>query len=145
MSVTIEAVVARKDPSLPRFIVVPAQAIASWQLTATTTVDATLNGIALGRRSLVPWGDGVRWFISLSEPQCRRAGVDTGDRVTLTLARTSEALPAELESLLAENAKARAAWQRLTAPQQRMLRENVLAAKQPATRRRRAERELLGV
>lgn len=143
-SITIEGVVSRLDPRVPRFVVVPAKAISAWELTETITIEASLNGVNLGRRSLVPWGDGLKWTVTLTEPQCRKAGVDTGDRVTLVLRRTEEARPAELEDLLASNAKARAVWQRLTSAQQRMLREDVLAAKQPETRRRRAERQLLG-
>lgn len=141
--VTIEGVVARLDPRVPRFVVVPATAIAEWRLTGTTAVEVTLNGVDLGRRSLVPWGDDLKWSVTLTEPQCRRVGVDTGDPATLVLRRTEEARPAELEDLLATNAHARAGWERLTAAQQRMLREDVLAAKQPETRRRRAERQLL--
>jgi hypothetical protein len=143
-SITIEGVVGRLDPRVPRFVAVPAKAIAEWRLTGTTAVEATLNGVDLGRRSLVPGGDGLKWSITLTEPQCRRAGVGTGDRITLVLRRTEEARPAELEELLASNAQARAAWERLTPAQQRMLREDILAAKQASTRRRRAERQLLG-
>jgi hypothetical protein len=143
-SITIEDVVGRLDPRVPRFVVVPAKAIAEWQLTGTTTVEVTLNGVGLGRRSLVPWGDDRKWSVTLTEPQCRKVGIDTGDRVTLVLKRTEEARPAELEELLTANAHARAAWERLTPAQQRMLREEILAAKQPETRRRRAERQLLG-
>jgi len=54
----------------------------------------------------------------------------------------STELPSELAALIAKNKAARAAWERLTPAQQRMLRENVAAGKQPATRARRAAREL---
>ncbi len=143
-SITIECVVGRLDPRVPRFVVVPAKAVAEWQLTGTTAVEVTLNGVDLGRRSLVPWGDDLKWSVTITEPQCRKVGVDTGDRVTLVLRRAEEARPAELEHLLATDVHARRAWERLTPAQQRMLREEVLAAKQPETRRRRAERQLLG-
>jgi len=56
--------------------------------------------------------------------------------------RASTALPAELSELLAKHKTARAAWERLTPAQQRMLREEVAAAKQSTTRARRAARML---
>jgi uncharacterized protein YdeI (YjbR/CyaY-like superfamily) len=46
--------------------------------------------------------------------------------------------------LLKADRAARAAWDRLTRAQQRMLREVIGAAKQSATRERRARRVLLG-
>ena len=73
-----------------------------------------------------------------------KAGVDTGDEVGLVLRRASEAMPAELERLLAEEPAARRAWDGLTAARRRALREHVAAAKRPATRVRRSERALLG-
>jgi len=136
-SIQLTAVIARKDPRLPRFVVVPSSAIDAWRLTQTTVVEGTLNGHELGRRSLKKW-DEQRWFIDLPQPLCERAKVDTGSRIQLVLEIASDKLPAELEDLLATNPAAKRAWDRLSQGSQRMLRENVAAAKQPATRARRA-------
>ena len=141
MSVRVRAVVARHHPKLPRFVVIPSSAIASWKLTATTTVEGTINNEDLGRRDIKQWDD-ARWFIDMPEPLCKRVGVDVGDEVTLDLRIASEELPAELAALISSNAIARCAWESLTKPQQRMLRENVAAAKTSATRERRARKEL---
>lgn len=54
----------------------------------------------------------------------------------------STELPAELAALISKNRTARAAWERLTPPQQRMLSEDVAAAKGSVTRARRAARHL---
>ncbi len=119
----------------------PASAVAAWNLEGTTVVEGTLDGVDLGRRSLKRW-DADRWFVDLPGTWCRNAGVSTGDGVELTLRIASSELPQELARLIAESATAQAAWRRLTASQQRMLREHVLAAKRPKTRERRARRGL---
>ena len=129
--------VERKHPALPRFVLVPNRSIAPWLLDGTTVVELTVNGVETGRRTLKP-GDRENWYMDLPEPVCRRAGIETGDRVTLVLRLASEALPEELARLLATDPAARARWERLTPSWQRMLSEHIQAAKQTATRERRA-------
>lgn len=133
--------IQRKDPRLPRFVVIPAQLLTPWSLSGTTVTEANLNGTEIGRRTLKPW-DADRWFVELSEPICRLVGVETGDRVRVSLRLASTGLPAELAGVIAKHSKAKAVWASLSVSQQRMIREQVLAAKAPDTRRRRAERAL---
>lgn len=135
--VTIE----RKDPKLPRFVVIPAGPVEKWGIRETTIVEGLMKGLEIGRRTLKRW-DEQRWFIELPDPLCKKAGVDTGASVTIILRLASSELPEELSKLLAEDASAKAAWEKLTQGQQRMLREEIAAAKQPATRVRRAQRAL---
>jgi uncharacterized protein YdeI (YjbR/CyaY-like superfamily) len=71
-----------------------------------------------------------------------KANVETGDRVKLSLKIGSEELPEELAQLIKRNSPARARWEQLTPGQKRMLCKEVLAAKQPATRERRAARSV---
>jgi len=137
----VTGIIERKHPKLPRFLVVPSDAVASWRLVRTTVVEGTLNGVEIGRRTIKYW-DEQRWFIELPEPFCRRARVDTGDTVVLTLRIAADDLPEELSRLIARDRRAKTAWERLTVSQQRMLREHVASAKQPATRERRAVRGL---
>lgn len=139
--VTLLCEVERKDRRLPRFMVVPAQLLDGWKLDGTTVVEATVNAVAVGRRSLKKWDD-ERWFVELTQPMCDRAGVDTGDRVKLSLRLASDELPEELATLIARSRRAQAAWAKLTPAQQRMLREEVFAAKSTDARHRRAERGL---
>jgi len=141
ISVALLTIVQRKQPNLPRFVVIPAQLVADWQLTGTTTVEGTLNGIDIGRRSLKPW-DEQRWFVELPEPLCKKARVEKGHSVTIVMSLALEEMPAELTQLMASDPKAKSAWEKLTASQQRMLREHIVAAKQPATRERRARQAL---
>ncbi|MDE2924635.1 MAG: YdeI/OmpD-associated family protein [Acidobacteriota bacterium] len=140
-TITLRSRVERHQPDLPRYVVVPESAVAPWKLGGTTVVEGTAGGFDFGRRSLKRW-DADRWFLDLPGKWCRDAGVSTGDEVELTLRVASSALPAELARLIGESASAQAAWQRLTASQQRMLREHVLAAKRLETRERRARRGL---
>lgn len=139
--VELEAVIERKAPSLPRFIVIPSGLVAPWKLVGTTALEGTLNGASLGRRNIKPW-DAERWFIEIPETLCRQTGVDTGDRVRLVLSVAPEETPGELTEILETDPEAMTRWWRMTASQQRMLREDVLAAKTSATRRKRALRVL---
>lgn len=143
-SLALLVTIERKDPKLPRFVVVPAWALAKWGLTETTVVEGTLKGVDLGRRTLKRWDD-QRWFVELPEPLCRRAGVETGDSMTIILRIASTELPLELAQLLSSDKAAQAAWEKLTPSQQRMLREQIASAKQAATRERRARQALCSV
>ncbi|MEK6335338.1 MAG: YdeI/OmpD-associated family protein [Acidobacteriota bacterium] len=80
--------------------------------------------------------------MDLSNQACHQANIETGDRVNLTLQIAETGLPEELARLLKQSPQARARWEALTPGQQRMLREEILAAKQVGTRERRAARAL---
>ena len=140
-SLALQAVIERKAPNLPRFVVIPAVHLATWHLAGTTVIEGSLNEVPLGRRSLKPW-DSDRWFLELPGPLCAKAGVDVGDRVRLTIQRAPEELPLELAELLRSDAQAKAQWTALTPAQQRMLREHVMEARHSTTRARRAARGL---
>lgn len=140
-AVEVRTTVERKHPGLPRYVVVPAEAVAPWKLEGTTVVEGTLNGHELGRRTLKRWDD-ERWFVELTARFCEAAGVDTGDPARLTLRRASEDLPTELSRLLEESPDARARWNALSRSRRRMLREHVASAKTSSTRERRAARAL---
>jgi SAM-dependent methyltransferase len=140
----LRTVIERKSAGLPRFVVVPSEVVAPWRLGATTVVDVTLNGRPIGRRSLKHWGrERDCWFLDLTQAQCDRAGVDSGDSVSVELRRGDTAPPKELADLLEASSAARAAWDSLTAARQRSLGEHVRSAKRAETRARRASAALL--
>lgn len=139
--VELDAVIERKDPSLPRYVVVPAPAVACLGLEGTTVIEGTLAGIDLGRQTIKRW-DGERWFVTVTEAICRKAGIDTGDLVRLVFRVAPETMPPELEELLRIDPAAAARWRAMTDAQRRMLREDVLARKSPAARARCAARWL---
>ena len=130
-------------PQFSRLVTIPLAKVAPWKLTGTTIVEGTINDTPLGRRSLKRWDERGCWWIDLPDPLCKKAKIDMGDEVTLVIRLASEDLPQELEELLAQNAKAAAKWKSMTAAQQRMLREEIFAAKTSATRTKRAEKWLL--
>jgi hypothetical protein len=137
----LEVLIERKLASLPGYVVVPAVALAPWKLAGTTTVEGTLDGVPLGRRSLKRW-DEARWFLELKREHLAATGKSPGARATLVIHVASSALPSELQALLERDAAARKRWQALTEARQRMLREEILAAKSSEARARRAERAL---
>ncbi len=141
-TLNVTSTIEHKHEGLPRFVCIPMKKVDPWQLTGTTTVDLSINDVNVGRRSLKCWDDRNCWWMDLSNNVCRKAGIETGDRVKLTLKVASEELPAELEELLRKNSAARQRWELLTPGQQRMLREDILTAKQSSTRARRAARAL---
>ncbi len=143
ISVGLLAKVQRKQPNLPRFVIVPSQLLTDWGIKETTIVEGSLNGIDFGRRSLKRW-DEQRWFIELPDTVCKKARVDTGHSVTLVMWLALNEMPAELTKLIADDPQAKSNWEKMTASQQRMLKEQVAAAIQPATRERRARLALSG-
>lgn len=141
-TITLSAIIERKQPDLPRYVVIPTATIQAWQLAGTTAINVALNGIAVERRTIKYW-DEARWFLSITNTDCRRLGVDTGDTIELTMNVAATDLPAELAELLRSDAQARARWEALTQGQRRMLCEEIVAAKQSVTRERRARKALL--
>ena len=141
--ISVVTTVIRHNPQFSRLVTIPLEEISPLKLTGTTTVEGTINGVDLGRRSLKRWDDKNCWWIDLPEPLCKKAKLETGAEVQLTIRLASEDLPAELQELLKTNAVAKANWEKLTQPQQRMLREDVFAAKTSAARQRRAEKFLI--
>ncbi len=83
-SLGLMAKIQRKDPKLPRFVVIPSTLINDWGVTKNIEVIGELNGVDMGRRPLKYW-DEERWFIQIPEPLCKKANVDTGDMVTITM------------------------------------------------------------
>lgn len=140
--ITATSKVIRHNPQFSRLVTIPLDKIEPLKLTGTTTVEGMINDTDLGRRSLKRWDERKCWWIDLPEPLCKKARLETGDEVQLTIRLASQDLPDELIHHLKNNSVAKATWERLTQPQQRMLREDIFAAKTSATRRRRAERLL---
>jgi hypothetical protein len=142
-TVALEVELQRKQHDLPAFVVIPAARLRAWRLTGTTTVDACLDRVDLGRRSLKRW-DAERWFLELRREHVVALGKAIGARARLTITRAPTELPAELRDLLDTDSVAKSNWQGLSAARQRVLREEVLAAKTSAGRANRARRALSG-
>lgn len=115
----------------------PAEAAEVLDLDATTPAQFVIAGTDIGRRNIKRWSPrSDRWFVDLTEAQCRKAGVDTGDRARIEITRLADELPEELQVLLEEGKKA--AWAKLTPARRRALADHVRGAKRAQTRQRRA-------
>jgi len=137
-SICFDALIERIAPEVPRFVVYSGKA---WDETGTFVVDVSLNGIEIGLRNLIPWKE-RGWHFGLSEPMCRKVGVETGDCVRVEMRRLGAARPEELEEFLKTDPKAQNAWNRLSKGEQRDFVLFVASAKKPETRMRRARRLL---
>ena len=81
---TFTATIQRKEAFLPRYIVVPPDHVIGHS--AAFAADVWLNGTGPFARTIRPWEKGLAdYFFNLTEPQCRKAGVDTGMTCTVTL------------------------------------------------------------
>jgi Bacteriocin-protection, YdeI or OmpD-Associated len=120
----------RHDPKLPRFVVLPASAAAALGLQ---------HRVPFGRRSIKPWGDG-RYFIDVPGDLCRKAAVDVGDTVDVSVTVVDDRPPADLVDALGRDTVAARAWARLTPSQQRRIVDDVVQAVRPTTRQRRIAR-----
>ena len=138
----VTSTVIRHHPQFSRLVTIPLDKVAPWKLENTTVVEGTINGVELGRRSLKRWDERQCWWIDLPDPLCKKVKIDVGDEVELNLKLASEELPEELKTLLSKNSAAKGRWEKLTSAQQRMLREEIFAAKSSETRTRRAEKVL---
>jgi hypothetical protein len=134
----------RHHPQFSRLVTIPLDEIAMWKLNGTTVVEGTINDTELGRRSLKRWDDRQCWWIDLPEPLCKKTNLEVGDTVKLKIHLASDELPEELKHLLKKSSAAKARWEKLTTAQQRMLREEIFAARTSETRARRAEKALGG-
>ena len=80
--ITFTARILRKQEDLPRYIVVKPEHAAGF--TRSFSAQVTLNDGPPFARKIHPWGKGSdAWFFNLTQVQCRKAGVETGDVVAV--------------------------------------------------------------
>jgi len=76
--IRFEARILRKRPELPRYIVVKPAHVEG--RTGAFPAMVSLNGSPPFARNIRPWGKGSDvFFFNLTAPQCKGAGLDTGD------------------------------------------------------------------
>jgi hypothetical protein len=77
-AISFTARVLRKMDTLPRYIVIKPEHVPGRESGFPAMV--RLNGSAPFGRNIRPWGKGSEvFFLNLTAPQCKAAGVDTGD------------------------------------------------------------------
>lgn len=129
----------RTHPSLPVYVVIPGRYVQAWGITGTTVIEGAANGVSFGRRTIKAWGKcSDDWFVELTAPFCKAAGLKVGDRIALDLQIADASTPPELAQILSRTKSLGAAWLALSDRERREAAEHVRAAKAPATRERRA-------
>ncbi len=77
--------ILRKQADLPRYIVIKPEHLPG--RSQAFVADIWLNAAGPFERNIRPWGKGSDvFFCNLTEPQCRKAGLDTNDSCVVTLA-----------------------------------------------------------
>ena len=76
--------ILRKQADLPRYIVVKPEHVPGRREAFEAWV--RLNGCPPFKRNIRPWGKGSDvFFFNLTQPQCQKAGVDTGHTCTVSI------------------------------------------------------------
>lgn len=76
--ICFEARILRKQPDLPRYIVVKPEHVNG--RTGSFPAMVSLNRSSPFARNIRPWGKGSDvFFFNLTAPQCQNTGLDTGD------------------------------------------------------------------
>ena len=76
--ITFRVRILRKQAGLPRYVVVQPEHVHG--RTKSFPAEIMLNDAGPFLRNVHPWGKGSEvFFFNLTEPQCRKAGLDTND------------------------------------------------------------------
>jgi hypothetical protein len=79
-----KARILRKQLDLPRYVVVKPEYVGG--RTHAFLAEVMLNDAGPFERNIRPWGrDSDVFFFNLTEPQCRKANLDTNHECTVTL------------------------------------------------------------
>lgn len=97
--------------------------------------------LSVGRRTIKRWdsSDEANWFVELTAPFCKAAGIKVGDQLTVSLVIAAASTPRELEVLLQQDPQCRVAWGKLSEAARRTIMEHIRAGKSETIRVRRAE------
>jgi hypothetical protein len=83
-AIRFRARILRKQADLPRYIVIDPAHVPG--RTASFPAKVMLNDAGPFDRNIHPWGKGSPvFFVNLTEPQCRKAGLDTGDECMVSI------------------------------------------------------------
>ncbi|MEM8862698.1 MAG: YdeI/OmpD-associated family protein [Chloroflexota bacterium] len=144
-SIMILAEIKQKMATLPRYVEVDEEKLATWGLEGTTPIEVKIEGHQPVLRNIKRWGKKRPvWFFELTAAMCKHAKIDTGDTIEFTLTKIKDEIAAEIQTILETNLAAQDKWDKTTPSQRRMINDHVLGAKQAATRLRRA-RKVFGI
>lgn len=128
-------------PDMAPWFQIPARFIRDWGLTATTTVEGTVNGVAIGRRAIKDSGPKTDdWYLGLTKPLAEAIGATKGDEVEIELWLADMAMPEEMAARMKSDAQFALAYEALIPNHKRKAIEHYLEAKTPAGRTARLEK-----
>jgi hypothetical protein len=128
-------------PGMGPWFQIPAHFIREWGLTATTTVEGTINGHPLGRRAIKDSGPKTDdWYIGLTKDIAEAIGGKGGDEVEIALRLADMAIPGEMAARIESDAEFARAYEALIPNHQRKAIEHYLEAKTAAGRTARLEK-----
>jgi hypothetical protein len=131
----------QNDPRLGLWFPIPAEFIRQWGLTATTTVEGTINGHPLGRRAIKDSGPKTDdWYMGLTKPLTDAIDGRPGDEVDVELRLADMTVPREMAERVEGDPDFARAWQALKPNHKRAAIEHYLEAKSPAGRTSRLEK-----
>jgi hypothetical protein len=126
------------------FLEIPFSVEKAFGSKARVAVSGTINGFPF-RNSLMPQGDGTHSMM-VSKALQAGAKAGAGDRVSVIMdvdrSERSVVIPNELANALADNPKARAAFEALSYSHRKEFAEWVATAKKEETRRSRADKSI---
>ncbi|HEU4651312.1 MAG TPA: YdeI/OmpD-associated family protein [Croceibacterium sp.] len=131
----------RQHPGMGPWFRIPARFIREWGLTATTTVEGTINGHPLGRRAIKDSGPKTDdWYMGLTKDVALAIDGKGGDEVDIELRLADMTMPAEMAERMASDAEFARAYGALSPNHRRKAIEHYLEAKTAAGRTARLEK-----
>lgn len=128
-------------PGMGPWLQVPARFIQAWGLTATTTVEGTIDGHPIGRRAIKDSGPKTDdWYMSLTKDLAEAVGKEKGNEVDVELRLADMTLPDEMAQRMASDAAFARAYEALKPNHRRAAIEHYLEARTPAGRAARLEK-----
>lgn len=131
----------RQYPGMGPWFRIPARFIREWGLTATTTVEGTINGHPFGRRSIKDSGPKTDdWYMALTKDIAEAIDGKGGDEVEIELRLADMTMPPEMVERMARDPDFARAYEALAPNHKRKAIEHYLEAKTPAGRTARLEK-----
>ena len=128
-------------PGMAPWLRIPARFIREWGLTATTTVEGTINGRSLGRRAIKDSGPKTDdWYMGLTKDIAAMIGAEKGDEIEVELRLADMTMPGEMAARMKSDADFARAYEALEPNHKRAAIEHYLEAKTPAGRTARLEK-----
>ena len=128
-------------PGMGPWFRIPARFIRAWGLTATTTVEGTIDGVPLGRRAIKDSGPKTDdWYMGLTKDIAEAIDASKGDEVEIELWLADMTMPEEMAARMASDAEFARAYEALIPNHKRKAIEHYLEARTAAGRTARLEK-----